>query len=154
MTLRKSLRVFALAAVIAATSAGAAFADELHQRQGIAGLRTMAQVGAVLLQNHGSVQQQGDGNAGAIVQNGQGNTAGIRQYGQNNTASINQDGTNNAACIIQLGRGLDATVVQQGNNMNTGVLQTRRGTREIPAEMCSGSRRGLALGLVGRTLGR
>lgn len=144
-TFRKSLSALALAAAIAATSAGTAFADEQpHQRAGIAGLRAMAQIGAVLIENHGSVQQQGDGNAGAIVQNGQGNTADIRQYGHNNTANINQDGVNNAACIIQVGRGLDASVVQQGSNLNTGVLQTRRGTREIPALFCAPNARAAA----------
>lgn len=87
--------------------------------------------------NTAAVTQHGDGNAGAITQNGTGNQASIQQFGRNNTGAINQDGTNNTACLVQLGRNLDGSIVQTGDNQSTGVLQTRRGTREIPAEFCS-----------------
>ncbi len=74
--------------------------------------------------------------ASAIAQNGTGNSATVRQLGRGNTTTIAQSGDNNAACIIQIGRNLDTNLVQTGDQ-STALLQTRKGTREIPVEVCT-----------------
>ncbi len=60
----------------------------------------------------------------------------MRQFGRGNSTAIAQTGDDNAACVIQIGRNLDTGLAQTGGQ-STGVLQTRRGTREIPVELCT-----------------
>jgi len=143
--------------MIAAVSMAALMAGEAHaqQRRDIPAMIYAAAIGAT--ENQSSVQQEGANNGAAIVQNGQGNTAGIRQFGRNNTGAITQIGDNNAACLIQIGRNLDGSIVQTGNDNNTGVIQTRRGAREIPAELCSarrGNGRGVFMGIARHAIQR
>lgn len=86
--------------------------------------------------NLAAVAQFGQGLTATVAQNGNSNTATVRQFGRGNTTTIAQTGDNNAACIIQLGRNLDTGLTQTGNQ-STGLLQTKRGTREIPVELCN-----------------
>jgi len=85
--------------------------------------------------NAASVHQQGSGNGAAIRQSGEGNTAGVRQFGRDNTGVVTQTGNDNAACLIQFGRNLDGAITQTGGQ-TTGVIQTRKGVREVPVELC------------------
>lgn len=75
-------------------------------------------------------------NKATTDQQGSANLAAIAQSGQNLTATIAQSGDNNTACVIQIGRNLDTGLTQTGGQ-STGLLQTRRGTREIPVELCT-----------------
>jgi Curlin associated repeat len=101
-------------------------------QQGTNNSNTVAQTGG---SNGASTSQNGNNNASAITQAGVNNTGGIRQIGFGNNAGINQTGNENAACIIQIGRRLDGAVVQAGGQSG-GILQTRSGTRAVPAEAC------------------
>lgn len=83
-----------------------------------------------------AVAQFGQNLTAAVAQNGTGNSATVRQLGRGNTTTIAQSGDNNAACVIQIGRNLDTNLVQSGDQ-STGLLQTRKGTREIPVELCT-----------------
>lgn len=109
--------------------------------------RNRISAGQALSNNKASTDQQGSSNLAAIAQFGQnlsasvaqsgtGNSATVRQLGRGNTTTIAQTGDNNAACIIQIGRNLDTNLVQTGDQ-STGLLQTRKGTREIPVEVCT-----------------
>lgn len=122
---------------IAAASLAILVAGEAHaqSRNDIPAMVYAAAMGAT--RNSSTVSQEGANNGAAVVQNGQGNTAGIRQFGRNNTGAITQNGDNNAACLIQVGRNLDGSITQTGDYNNSGLIQTRRGTTEIPAELCS-----------------
>lgn len=148
---RFTMRAAALSGLLLLTAAGAAHADE-RSRSARALLLNSLVSGA----NAASVEQRGDGHAAAIVQNGEGNVAGLHQYGRNNTGQINQDGSSNIACLVQLGRGLDGSIVQSGDNLSNGVLQTRRGSHEIPAELCAAAsgNRGFWQGSVRRAVRR
>ncbi|NOT41243.1 MAG: hypothetical protein HOP13_12190 [Alphaproteobacteria bacterium] len=86
--------------------------------------------------NLATVTQFGQNLTATLAQNGTGNTATVRQFGRGNTTAIAQTGDNNAACVIQIGRNLDTGLTQTGNE-STGLLQTKRGTREIPVELCN-----------------
>lgn len=94
--------------------------------------------------NTGAVVQDGNQNVGTIQQNGDGNTGAIRQVGRGNSAGIVQTGDNNAACVLQIGKRLDTEIVQSGGQ-STGIIQTKKGTREFPGELCY-----LADGSLGR----
>ena len=160
--MKYQLRAFLLAGAMATSLVGTANAYEIgrdasahhgqgHHRDGYGRDNFINAIGAVVA-NSASVSQAGQDNATAVVQTGQGNTAGIRQVGRNNSGAITQTGSNNAACLIQFGRGLDGAIVQTGDNQSTGVLQTRLGSREIPAEVCStdSNGRGFLLGMLRR----
>ncbi|MGQ0534421.1 MAG: hypothetical protein ACT4OF_17275 [Caulobacteraceae bacterium] len=138
-----------IACCVAAIMAGNANAQERGRQSG---LRALVRAAGIAAANTSSVDQQGSGNAAAVVQNGQGNSAGLRQIGRNNTGAITQSGANNSACLIQIGRDLDGSITQVGDNQNTGVFQTRRGQRDIPAEVCAlnGDRRGFFRQVVRR----
>jgi hypothetical protein len=86
--------------------------------------------------NFAAIAQSGQNLNAAVTQNGTANSATIRQFGRGNSATIAQSGDNNAACVIQIGRNLDTGLAQTGGQ-STGVLQSRRGTREIPIELCT-----------------
>lgn len=86
--------------------------------------------------NLAAIAQFGQNLSGSVAQNGTGNSATVRQLGRGNTTTIAQSGDNNAACIIQIGRNLDTNLVQTGDQ-STALLQTRKGTREIPVEVCT-----------------
>ncbi|MFM9865574.1 MAG: hypothetical protein ACKVRO_18430 [Micropepsaceae bacterium] len=85
--------------------------------------------------NLAAITQTGQNLTGSVTQNGNNNTATVRQFGRGSTTTIAQTGDNNAACVIQIGRNLDSSLTQTGNE-TTGLLQTKRGTREIPVELC------------------
>jgi hypothetical protein len=95
-----------------------------------------------------SIVQQGRGHTSTVTQNGDGNTASVRQYGQNNAATIAQSGSGNAACVFQIGRNTSAEIAQSGGQ-STGVIQTPRGAREVPVEVCAGAGVGRGGVLVG-----
>lgn len=80
--------------------------------------------------------QQGIANTGMINQTGNSNDATIRQLGRGNDASITQTGDNNAACVVQIGKGLSTDVTQTGNQ-SQGVIQTKKGSYNIPGQLCS-----------------
>jgi hypothetical protein len=80
--------------------------------------------------------QQGLANTGMINQTGNNNDATIRQLGRGNDASITQTGDNNAACVVQIGKNLSTDVSQTGNQ-SQGVIQTKKGSYNIPGELCS-----------------
>jgi hypothetical protein len=86
--------------------------------------------------NLAAIAQSGQNLTAAITQSGNANSATVRQFGRGNSTTITQTGDDNAACVIQIGRNLDTGVAQTGGQ-STGVLQTRRGTREIPVELCT-----------------
>lgn len=104
------------------------------QQQGRGNGAAVAQNGAA---NAAGIKQDGVGNIGRINQTGASNDATIKQYGRSNDASITQVGDNNAACVVQIGKNLSTDVVQQGGNQSSGVVQTKKGTYEIPARLCS-----------------
>ena len=95
-----------------------------------------------------AIAQQGRGHSATVTQTGDGNTANIRQFGSNNTASISQSGSNNAACVIQVGRSVNTDIVQTGGQ-STGIIQTPRGTRAVPVEICNAATLGRGSGLIG-----
>lgn len=95
-----------------------------------------------------AIAQQGRGHTSTVTQNGDGNTATIRQFGRNNTAAITQSGSSNAACVIQIGHSVSTEVVQTGGQ-SAGIIQTPRGTREVPVEICTGARLGRGGALLG-----
>lgn len=86
--------------------------------------------------NIASTAQFGQSLTGTLTQAGSGNTATVRQIGMGSTTTIAQAGDNNTACVIQIGRNLDASLTQTGNQ-STALLQTKKGTREIPVEVCT-----------------
>ncbi|RYY95758.1 MAG: hypothetical protein EON61_22165 [Alphaproteobacteria bacterium] len=86
--------------------------------------------------NAAGINQNGANNTGMINQTGSGNDASIRQLGRGNDASISQTGDNNAACVVQIGKNLSSGVVQTGGQ-NQGVIQTKKGSYNIPAQLCS-----------------
>ena len=86
--------------------------------------------------NAAGINQDGVGNTGMINQNGNGNDASIRQLGRGNDASISQTGDNNAACVVQIGKNLSTDVNQTGNQ-SQGVIQTKKGSYNIPGQLCS-----------------
>ncbi len=109
--------------------------------------RMNLRAGQAVSNNKATTDQQGSANLAAIAQSGQnltaaiaqsgtGNSATVRQFGRGNSTAIAQTGDDNAACVIQIGRNLDTGLAQTGGQ-STGVLQTRRGTREIPVELCT-----------------
>lgn len=103
-----------------------------------------------------AIAQQGRGHTSTVTQNGDGNTAIVRQYGQNNTATIAQSGSDNAACVFQIGRNTSAEIAQTGGQ-SIGVIQTPRGAREVPVEVCAGAsvgRGGVVVGNGTRPSGR
>ncbi len=106
--------------------------------------------------NFSSVGQQGRGNAAGIQQTGSGNEAGLLQFGRANTGIITQEGNGNGACLVQMGRNLSGAIEQVGDYQTTGVLQTRRGTQDIPLELCATAKtRGHVLAYVsGRGSGK
>ena len=132
----------------------AAFANRVQVDQSGGGHRAAAaQRGAADLI---SIVQQGRGHTSMVTQNGDGNTAIVRQYGQNNAATIAQSGSGNAACVFQVGRNTNAEIVQTGGQ-SVGVIQTPRGTREVPMEVCAGAgvgRGGVVVGNGTRPSGR
>lgn len=152
----KRFRTYALAALLFATSAGAASAQpggwgfilSAMQRAQAARLANQASVdqtgrnnGAAIGQqgraNLAALQQRGNTNAGTVTQSGDNNAAMLRQVGRNNSGGIAQTGDNNTACLIQVGRNLDGTLVQTGDDNSLGVIQTRRGVREIDPSRCA-----------------
>jgi|CXWL01.1.fsa_nt_gi hypothetical protein len=103
-----------------------------------------------------AIVQQGRGHTSTVTQNGDDNTAIVRQYGQNNAATIAQSGSGNAACVFQVGRNTSAEIVQTGGQ-SVGVIQTPRGAREVPVEVCAGAgvgRGGVVVGNGTRSGGR
>ena len=109
--------------------------------------RMNLRAGQAISNNKATTDQQGSANLAAIAQSGQNlvaaitqsgtaNSATVRQFGRGNSTTIAQTGDDNAACVIQIGRNLDTGLAQTGGQ-STGVLQTRRGTREIPVELCT-----------------
>jgi hypothetical protein len=104
------------------------------QQQGRNNGAAVSQNGAA---NAAGIKQDGVSNIGSVSQTGMGNDATIKQLGRGNNASIAQTGNNNAACVVQIGKNLSTDVVQEGNYQNRGVVQTKKGTYEIPAHLCS-----------------
>jgi hypothetical protein len=152
MAKRSSTRAIVTTACLVALIAGEAHAQQ--RRDSVPATVYAAAMGAT---NRSTVQQEGANNGAAVVQNGQGNTAGIRQFGRNNTGVITQNGDNNTACLIQIGRNLDGSIAQTGDYNDSGVIQTRRGTREIPAALCSAQRgngRGVWMGVPRHVINR
>lgn len=109
--------------------------------------RNRLSAGQAVSNNKATTDQQGSANLAAIAQSGQNltaaitqsgtaNSATVRQFGRGGNTTIAQSGDDNAACVIQIGRNLDTGLTQTGGQ-STGVLQTRRGTREIPVELCT-----------------
>ncbi len=86
--------------------------------------------------NLAAIAQSGQNLTATITQSGTANSATVRQFGRNNSTTIAQVGDDNTACVIQIGRNLDTGLTQTGGQ-STGLLQTRRGTREIPVELCT-----------------
>lgn len=86
--------------------------------------------------NAARILQDGILNTGQVSQDGTGNSASIRQLGKNNDASITQQGNNNVACVVQVGKNLSTDVIQQGDGQMRGVVQTKKGTYDIPGELC------------------
>ncbi len=109
--------------------------------------RMNLRAGQAISNNKATTDQQGSANLAAIAQSGQNltatitqsgtaNSATVRQFGRGNNTTIAQAGDDNTACVIQIGRNLDTGLTQTGGQ-STGLLQTRRGTREIPVELCT-----------------
>ncbi len=109
--------------------------------------RMNLRAGQAISNNNATTDQQGSANLAAIAQSGQNltatitqsgtaNSATVRQFGRGNNTTIAQVGDDNTACVIQIGRNLDTGLTQTGGQ-STGLLQTRRGTREIPVELCT-----------------
>lgn len=109
--------------------------------------RMNQRAGQAISNNKATTDQQGSANLAAIAQSGQNltatiaqsgiaNSATVRQLGRGSSTTIAQSGDNNTACVIQIGRNLDTGLTQTGGQ-STGLLQTRRGTREIPVELCT-----------------
>ena len=86
--------------------------------------------------NFAGIRQFGQGHNATITQDGNGNVATIKQWGRGSTATIAQTGSNNAACVIQIGRNVSTDIAQTGGQ-STGIIQTRRGSREVPVELCA-----------------
>ena len=86
--------------------------------------------------NFAGIRQFGQGLNATITQDGNGNSATIRQWGRGSTATISQTGSNNAGCVIQVGRNVSTDIAQTGGQ-STGIIQTPRGTREVPVELCT-----------------
>lgn len=80
--------------------------------------------------------QEGLANTGMINQSGNNNDATIRQLGRGNDASVMQTGDNNTACVVQIGKNLSTDVTQTGNQ-SQGVIQTKKGSYNIPGQLCS-----------------
>lgn len=80
--------------------------------------------------------QEGLANTGIINQTGNNNDATIRQLGRGNDVSVTQTGDNNNACVVQIGKNLSTDVTQTGNQ-NQGVIQTKKGSYNIPGQLCS-----------------
>ena len=99
--------------------------------------------------NATNLAQDGPALSATVSQSGVGNVAGIQQVGRNNTGVITQTGDNNTACLIQVGRNLSGEITQTGGQ-STGLLQSRRGDRVIPVELCAAglSPRAVLHGLV------
>lgn len=109
--------------------------------------RMNLRAGQIVSNNKATTDQQGSANLAAIAQSGRNltaaitqsgtaNSATVRQFGRNNSTTIAQTGDDNTACVIQIGRNLDTGLTQTGGQA-TGLLQTHRGTREIPVELCT-----------------
>jgi minor curlin subunit len=143
----KRIHLAMLAALIA-MGAGGAHAQGRFDRYGyhppklpkIAIIQNGQNNGAAVSQNGkvnaAGINQNGANNTGMINQTGSGNDASIRQLGRGNDASISQTGDNNAACVVQIGKNLSSDVVQTGGQ-NHGVIQTKKGSYNIPAQLCS-----------------
>ena len=86
--------------------------------------------------NATNLAQDGPSLSATVSQSGVANTAGIQQVGRNNTGVITQTGENNTACLIQIGHNLSGEITQTGGQ-STGLLQSRRGDRSIPVELCT-----------------
>ncbi len=141
-----SLAAFALVTAVGASSASAQGRYDRYgyhpptvakvdvQQQGRNNGAAVSQKGAA---NAAGIKQDGVSNTGVINQTGAGNDATIKQLGRSNDASITQAGNNNAACVVQIGKNLSTDVVQEGSNQNRGVVQTKKGTYEIPAQLCN-----------------
>ncbi len=95
-----------------------------------------------------SIEQQGRGHIAAVAQSGENNSALVRQFGQNNSAEVTQSGAGNAACLLQVGRNVSAEILQTGSQ-SVGIIQTSRGGREVPVEICAGARLGRGGVLLG-----
>jgi|JI10StandDraft_1071094.scaffolds.fasta_scaffold26295_8 minor curlin subunit len=141
-----SLAAFALVTAVGASSASAQGRFDRYgyhppkttkvdvQQEGRNNGAAVSQKGGV---NAAAIVQRGLDNIGITSQTGTGNDATIRQLGRSNDASITQNGNNNAACIVQIGKNLSTDIVQEGDYQNRGVIQTKKGTYEIPAQLCS-----------------
>lgn len=130
--------LFAGGASVAEARGGAlANAVRIDQRGGSHGA-AVVQTGASAF---AAVDQHGLGHSAAVVQTGDANSALIRQFGQNNSAAITQSGAGNAACVLQVGRNVSAQIAQTGNQ-SAGIIQTSRGAREVPVDVCAGARLG------------